>query len=586
MPSRDELMQALRAADAAGDVPAAQAIARRLASAPQAGPELSGQPQGAGVVATPTPAPAGGQDSPTPFQPGDVASTYERMIPEWGQQAMGFFSAPKQAWQSLRQLGAKIGMGEAPSEQDIKDWRMVSDTGMLGNVAGNLAMTALPLGAAEKGLRGVAAASRFPRALGVAVPSAVSGAEAGLLQPTLEGESRLTNAALGAAAPLVLKAAARPLSGLVRTSDVGTQMFKEGFTPTVGQAGAGLPGKTFRALETLGEMIPGVGAVMEKGTGRVGRQILQRAGEEAAPISQVGVTGRRFAEEVPARGEYFRELSQQFDDAYDTLFKGKSIPYPVSLKSESVRAAEKAGGGGRMTGDARKMLGKSLDWVFPAQQGGRFGGPTLRAIKNRFTEAIDDASKMGGTDSRDIVAGLKAARERFFNNISNTFTGADLAAMRALDDKYAKSQLLSRAAAYTDVPVSGIEPRHLIQAVEAGTPQGLKVAGKGRYEDLSTLLKEAYMNPEVTGPKGALARRAAYATAGGLLGAGGTALGGMPILASMIGAAGLGVTEPGAKAILGQYGPQKRLAELLRNYAGTASSAVTSGYRNRDEDED
>jgi len=79
----------------------------------QAGLELSGQPQGAGVVATPTPAPAGGQDSPTPFQPGDVASTYERMIPEWGQQAMGFFSAPKQAWQSLRQLGAKIGMGEA-----------------------------------------------------------------------------------------------------------------------------------------------------------------------------------------------------------------------------------------------------------------------------------------------------------------------------------------------------------------------------------------------------------------------------------------------------------------------------------------
>jgi hypothetical protein len=123
----------------------------------------------------------------------------------------------------------------------------------------------------------------------------------------------------------------------------------------------------------------------------------------------------------------------------------------------------------------------------------------------------------------------------------------------------------------------------MIQAVEAGTPEGLKVRGQGRYEDLSGLLKEAYLNPETTGPKGALARRAAYATAGAALGAGGTVLGGMPILGGMLAATGLGVTPGGAKAILGQYSPQQTMAKLLRERGGSIASAITRGEREEEE---
>jgi hypothetical protein len=179
-----------------------------------------------------------------------------------------------QAYQSIKQLAG----GTVPEHQIQEQRDLASGYGLAGNVAGNVGMMALPAGAAVKGIQALPKAQALTRAL--AVP-AVAGAEAGLLTPVLEDESRLKNAATGAVLSKALQAGGRVLSGMVTPSDVGRKLMDQGIQPTVGQGSKGFVGGAMEQLENIAAALPfGMGAFIKKGSQRTSEE----ATAAAAPI--------------------------------------------------------------------------------------------------------------------------------------------------------------------------------------------------------------------------------------------------------------------------------------------------------------
>lgn len=539
---------------------------------------LSGQPQGAPPMVPPTPAVEPQPDlsgSPGGFQTGNVQGTYEQMFPEWAKQAAGFFAAPKQAAQSVQQLASQTGLVDAPSEQDVKDWRMAQEEGMVGNVAGNLAMLALPMGAAEKGLRGARALQALPKSLQAIAPAAAVGAtEAATLQPVLGGESRLTNAAVGGVLPFALKAAAKPLTGLIKPTISGAKLLAQNIVPTAGQGGQGILSGALRSLEELGSILPVGKRGIKQGLQRASREAMDIASDRASPIAGADVPPM-------SRGESYTALLEQFDEAYGNIFKGKTISVPSSVKSRALKKAEAAAG--RIPDAERAALKKDLDFLFPGYTG-RMGGQSLRELRNRLHQRSRDAWAKG---NRNVALAYDAADESLFDSIpKNQFSQLERESLEKLDKAWGNYKTLEKAGtASTVAPESGVTAEHLIDAVEQSTPDNLLVQSRGRFQDLTEPLKGIYREPDVQTPLGALSRRGAYQTAGAVLG-GGLGVINPLLIGPMWAAARLSASRPGAKALMGQYGPQREMAKILRNYSGTLGAALTSGQRDESEDED
>lgn len=144
--------------------------------------------------------------------------------------AAGAGKAVTDIGRGIKQIGQQAGnaaglVDDAPlaqSQAAIDESRrldaplMSGTAGVLGNVAGNIAVTALPLGIASKGAQALRM-GRTATALGsLAAPTGygsatASGALIGAVQPTATGESRAANTAIGGATGFVANAAANAI---------------------------------------------------------------------------------------------------------------------------------------------------------------------------------------------------------------------------------------------------------------------------------------------------------------------------------------------------------------------------------------
>ena len=147
------------------------------------------------------------------------------------------------------------------SDEDIAASRerdrplMGTGAGMAGNIVGNVA-SFLPTAM-------IPGANTYTGA-------ALFGSTLGALQPTVEGESRLQNAAIGGAGGVAGQGLANALSRVLapQTSAAARTLMREGVTPTPGQ----IAGGPFQKMESAMESIPFLGQGITKAKERAAQQ--------------------------------------------------------------------------------------------------------------------------------------------------------------------------------------------------------------------------------------------------------------------------------------------------------------------------
>jgi len=475
----------------------------------------------------------------------------------------GVGAAPMKAYQALKQL-----LGYEPSEDEIRAWRAVSEgPGMAGEVAGNLLMLGAPLGAAERTLAGVSAAgkeiaTKAPVLRRALAGMGVAGAEGALLNPTLEGESRLTNALKNAAGAGAIGLGGRIFTGLVRPSKEGQKIIDQGAQPTIKQGGGGVMGRVLGYGEELAGSIPVVEHAVQHGQKAAEKEVLnviaRRASPHGAALPDVGTP------------EFYKKLNQQFDDAYDSMFKGKRIPIKagdrVDIRNDVDAAMKPA------SERASRELERNLNQFIPNLYA-RMSGATWQAARDNIARLKNQhavKAEAGVADDKALFNAYDAVEKRLVAARDRVLTPDEITRFAVVDEANAHRRILEKAGDKDPLSMETLAE----SARKAATPREARTH-VGRYQDITepgaTVFKQDTRSDSLGRRLGNYA--AATALGAGSLGAG------TPIALPLYLAAGLlGSTKPGAKVLMGNTSTQQRLADLLRGRAGTAAASIDSAW--------
>ena len=228
-----------------------------------------------------------------------------------------FFSGAGKAMVDLYRAGKqRLNIGDqAALQAEIDESRrfdaplMDTGAGVVGNIVGNIAATAVPFGAVARGAMAVPALANAYTAAQAARPiltaagvGAGTGATMGALEPTATGESVAGNmargAAIGAAGGLILGAVSRVVQP--NTAPAARQLLDEGVRVTPGRTLGGMASRIEQGIES----VPVIGDVV-KGSHRLAIDDFNRAaynralapiGEKATLKTPVGHEGIAFVE--------------------------------------------------------------------------------------------------------------------------------------------------------------------------------------------------------------------------------------------------------------------------------------------------
>lgn len=609
MASREELLVALRAAHAAGNAEHATRIAGMLATAPATTPTQTPQPalqDTAGAFtedmarqppqqALPTqPAASTTPATNFPVRVGGNAGFLEELEKEpWYAKAVaGLGTAPAQAWQSIKQMA-----GQEVPKADIEAQRAIADTGpgMVGNLAGNIAMLAVPGGKATELAQGArATAAALPKATQAAAdavtgldkvrmfaaPAAVAGTEAAALTPTLEDETRLGNAAKAAFFTKALQGAGKIVSGAVEPTKQALELIKQGIMPTVGQGGKGAVGSTLGYIEDVLASLPPIlgGSVFRKGQKRAEDEAVDIAARRAEPppVRNVGQP-----QDVVGRGEHFKQQTLDYNTAYDDVLSGKSIPVTGLFRTQAGKA-----GRAELTGVPKHMVNKfeeDMKNYIPSHTG-RVSGETWKEAQNnvrqRAREAAEDYAKSGRSEDRAMSKAYNAVDEHLKKIRNKGMTKDEVKQLEAVDEAWAHNVLMETAASYPRQAGDRIGITNVIKAVEQETPDYLKVRNMGRLQDITEPAKQVFGKEA---GRDVFERKVGYLGSAAVLGTGAGMAGLAPFLAPALALGYAGVTKPGAKVLMGQTDVQRKLAEQLRKpYAKGVMEAFGGTEAQRD----
>jgi hypothetical protein len=499
----------------------------------------------------------------------------------------GVGGAQRRAGEGIRQLIPGL---DDPSEETMAETRGMEANflGQQGGIFGDAATFVAPGAAVEtaliKGLSNFPKAKtavqnftgrlrgRTPRPTGAApagplakatqslLPAAVTGAGEMGLQPVMEGESRLKNMAMGgglAALPgvglRVSRRAARPMEA----SPPAQAQFDKGYDMSLGQATQDASG--MGGLINLGEeasaAIPGLGSGIKANRELYGNQIVREASERGFPEGPPpGILPSR--DTAGSDAGYFGINEEQFNRAYPEIMGDKVMPMSLpelgTARASARRIANKSGK------RDRERLSEDLNAHMKRTMTGDEWKRADTRFRNRINEYWDKYKRTGDQGDMEMVSAYRSARDSLTETRDKVFTPTEVAALTKLDQQYAVSQQLKRAADQPDLgPGRAIEARNLVREVEQDTPLGLKVKGRGRLQDLTDpsadiIAQELGDNPQQ--------RRRGMQQGMALLGA--VSLGSVP--GAVLGGSAI-TSKPGvARFMTGQSNRQKAIAEALR----------------------
>lgn len=463
----------------------------------------------------------------------------------------------------------KAVLNEMKKEKDADPnagWRTT------GDVAGNIALTALPGAAAEKALRGTASLPGILRSA-LAAGGSAAGTEAitSVGQGDTYGEqmaSKAKNAGLAGMVGGTLGGAVRAITKPFQISAEGKALLDQGITPTLRQGAEGDVGKAVGGLS--GNAFSG--AVRRRQSEEIAADLLRRI----AP-------GEDFAHMHP--DEIIRGLDARFAREIDPILNGKIFQMTPTKRSVIWAEARKAAG--PEADDVAKLLDNmaQTSQALRASNNVRLGRTGLQSQRARLQSHIDRYS--GSTDPKDkaVLAGLVAAKNKFDQLVRNPSLSPDeLARLSDIDARYFDFKRLE-GAAKTAKGQKEFDVPNLVQQYSNMDPSGGHGFARATSQTQRELLNPAQRVLDMSGADDARAgmaglRRTLAPWAAGSTVLGTAALGGPLVgipLGAAYGASMLGQTKKGAEMLFGETEAQKKLAEMLR-YGFTspvAAGAVT-----------
>jgi hypothetical protein len=451
----------------------------------------------------------------------------------------------------------KIGLGtldeqRAANQADINESRrldaplMGTKAGVAGNIAGNVAATyALPMG-------------------GLSSQMAI-GAGLGAMQPTVAGESPLTNMAAGAGGALAGNLIARGAARIInpQTSPTVKTLLDEGVSLTPGQ----VLGGAAKATEEKLSSVPVLGDFIKNAQGR-GIEDFNRAAYNRA-LEPIGETaGKNF----PVGREGMALVKDKLGAAYDALLPKLSLKADDQLGQDikSIKQMVQSGLPPAQVARFDQILRENVVRRMTPQ--GNMSGDTFKIVESDLSRLAKGYKGDSVFDNRQLGDALAQLQVSLRDNLARN-NPAQADALAKINEGYANFTRLRRAASSTGSDMGVFTPAQLAAAVKAGDSsvgKGNTAIGEALMQDLSDAGKKVISNKYPD--SGTVGR--------GLLGYGiGAAAGSFahPAIPLAIGAGAGAYTRPAQAAISAILTKRPEMAvpisELLRK--GVPLSALT-----------
>jgi hypothetical protein len=478
--------------------------------------------------------------------------------------AIGAAGAINSAAMRLKQLATGL---TPEDEQGVKEYRALeqaSPAALAGDIGMNLAATATPGAALQRGATALAS-KVTPRFLAPAVGAAGTGAAiTAATEPVLQGESGAEKALYGAAGGALGDVAARGLSRVaqpIQQSDAVKTLLKEGIVPTPGQA-AGAKSFLGRFEQRL-ESLPILGDIITRGRTRAIDELNRAAVNASLPEkAKINVVGRKAIEEA-------RDI---FDSAYRNALGNKDIPINAS-KLQNAVAAVKSDPDVFLTKEAEANLDKLVEQFLRRMPSGKthMTGEAAKSADSWLGGIAARYNKSPNAADRELGSAVLGLQKAFRSEIA-----AVVPELKGIDTKYASFLRVQRAAGATGSKEGIFSPEALQSSVRAmDKSRGGFASGRSVMQNLSDPAVD------VLGRSVADSGTAGRALVGvGLLGAGGMAneyYGGPGYLTALALAPAL-YSRAGSRFLVGDYPGQQTLADLARRtapYASQVGRAVT-----------
>jgi hypothetical protein len=532
-------MEALRRADAAGDVQAAQAIARRLAATPQDAP---GRPVAAPVGPSPAPAAQAAPEGVITAESGPLEKF-----------RLGLANTGIETYLGAKQLFTDLDPEEmSVLKQSRSDVDKGGGWGTAGRITGGIGEAVAMSMMAPAKLAQTMAALRG--AAPIATAAASSGLQSAALTPIEDqenkwvgkleegGKAALTGAALTGGGKLLKKALTRP----VTPTDDAVMLMQNKVYPTLQQ------GAKNKVMQVVGGLTAGGKGVEE----RQGKELLDAITQRAMP----GLDANDFT---------LRERQGVLNDLFDAEYRGVLDNKKFVLSNPTRQAVmgtatglEKSGGRFKKeAGDAfdilSNIIGKNKNTV-------RMNSDTLR---KDYLDAIQ--GRIGPQNDRKVNDALIEAKNILIEQVrNNKLSPEELDAISSLDSRWFDFSRLKDVARSAQAAREGVNVGKIASAYNAADPMAKQATHR---ELIEPAFRTLIGNESEVGARGALLnwRRA---TGLGTLGAGaaaGTAVLGAPttgaILAPVYGTSLLGQTKGGARYLFGDYNWQKAARDALES---------------------
>lgn len=467
----------------------------------------------------------------------------------------------------VKQLGAMAGMGdsaalaqEAATVKERDAAMMDTWQGMAGNAVGNIGMALVPGGALKvasqvlpkvPGLSAVANALLAPKSVKGAVGL---GAGIGAVQPAVNNEERVTNAAIGgvggAVGNLIPKGVSRVLNP--QTDDAVKALMNQGVTPTPGQ----IIGGAAKRVEDAATSIPILGDVIRaRQKGVIGEFNDAALNRSLAPINQ----------KITSKGrEAIDEAATKIGAAYDAVLpkvvlkKDNQFANALSAAQANVSSlpAEQQAQFAKIIGD--NITNKFTPAGFLRGSAFKESDSELGRLARGYSGDANFANRELGKAIRDAQAGLR--------NLLATQNPQHAKPLQAANEAWANFIRVQDAAGRVGAKEGVFTPAQLGSAVrgqDKSLRHGAYAKGEALMQDLSDSGQKV-LNSTV--PDSGTPYRAALGLAAG----GGLAAVNPAALAGTIGASAL-YTPQAQKVIAALLTQRPDLARNLGNVLGHSS---------------
>lgn len=366
-PTHEQLIAALRRADAAGDTEAARAIARAIQS--RSGGETQQQKHDRILAELQRNTPANFAD------PTAGMSANERF---WA----GMGSSVHDTLQGIGQLVGLVSQADVDRERALAAPLKNTRAGTIGNIAGQALQIAMPIpaGAAARG------ASLAGRVAGRAAPLVTSAVRAGVFgaaQPVATGETRAgnaaENAAWGAGGQLLASGAGRVVRG---TAGYASRPVRDAYNAA---RAAGIPlhfsqltnSKPVKTAASMLGYLPfsGAGAANARQQSSFMRALSRSFGENTDTLTDDVMSGAR----------------SRLGGEFEQIYRGTNIPVrdePLRRMNAIVNEAAE-----NLTDDEAKVVANQFDRIVRKAEDGAITGEQYQGLRTALSNATDGSNK-------------------------------------------------------------------------------------------------------------------------------------------------------------------------------------------------